>query len=68
MGFSCWGLSLATDTEGKWDPTEVEDVLFSELKEENKDVVHWGSSQIHPYTFAVSFKRNSPLQIKLIVP
>lgn len=68
VGFSYWGLSLATDAEGKWDPTGVEDFLFSELKEENKGVGHRGFSQIHPYTFAVSFERNSPLQIKLMLP
>lgn len=68
MGFSCRGLSLAADAEGRWDPIGVEDFLFSELKEENKDVVHRGFSPIHPYTFAVSFERNSPLQIKLILP
>lgn len=67
MGFTCWGLSLATDAEGRWDPIEAEDFLFSELKQENKDVVHRGFSQIYPYTFAVSFKRNSPLQIKLVL-
>lgn len=67
VGFSCGGLSLAADAEGKWDPIGVEDFLFSELKEENKDVVQRVFSQIHPYTFAVSFERNSRLQIKLIL-
>lgn len=68
VGFSCRGLSSATDAEGKWDPTEVENCLFSELKEESKDVVQRGFPQIHCYTFADSFKRNSPILVKLILP
>lgn len=71
MFFSLWGLAAEDYPQQlmqKENETEVENRLFSELKEESKDVVQRGFPQIHCYTFADSFKRNSPILVKLILP